>query len=438
MMEWYWIFALICLGILVFFASGTPVAFSFGLLNIIFLYIFCGGWPALSIVTFSAFSGIASFVLVAIPMFVLMGDAITFSGMANRAFNVIDKLFGRLPARIAVLTVINAMMFGAVSGSSMACTAAIGKTMIPEMLRRGYDKILAIGSVIGGAALDILIPPSIIAVVYASIADQSAGKLLIGGIFPGVMIGGMFILYVIIRAMLNPKLAPPYIPEQVRTIEKIRSSVHILPLLFIFFLVMGLIYLGVATASEASALGAGGAFLLAGLMGDLKWSNIKESLTGTVRVSCMVFLIIMGSKAFGQLLAYTGVTANLAQIVGNLPVSRWWILIGMQVVVTFLGCLMDPTSIIFITIPIFNPIINLLKFDPLWFAIIMMINLELGCITPPFGLNLYVAKSISPKEISMMDIFVSIFPFALMHMLGMVIVMLFPDFFLWLPNKMIQ
>jgi TRAP-type C4-dicarboxylate transport system permease large subunit len=146
----------------------------------------------------------------------------------------------------------------------------------------------------------------------------------------------------------------------------------------------------------------------------------------------------MGSKAFGQLLAYTGITSQIAQTVGNLPVSRWWILIAMQGVVTFLGFLMDPTSIIFIVVPIFTPIIKLLNFDPLWFAIIMLINLELGCITPPFGLNLYVAKGIAPKEISMMDIFVSIFPFALMHMAGMVIVMLFPDFFLWLPNKMIQ
>ena len=226
MMEWYWILILIVIGILVFFATGTPVAFSFGLLNILGLYFFCGGWPALGIVSFSAFSGIANFVLVAIPMFVLMGDAITFSGMANRAFNVIDKILGRVPARIAVLTVINAMLFGAVSGSSMACTAAIGKTMIPEMLKRGYNKILAIGSVIGGAALDILIPPSIIAVVYASIADVSVGKLLIGGTLPGVMIGLMFILYVIIRAMIQPSLAPPYIPEKVRTVEKIRSSVY--------------------------------------------------------------------------------------------------------------------------------------------------------------------------------------------------------------------
>ncbi len=437
-MEWYWIFTLICLGILIFFACGIPVAFSFGLLNIIFLYLFCGGMPALSIVTFSAFSGIANFVLVAIPMFVLMGDAITFSGMAHRAFNVIDKLLGRMPARIAVLTVINAMLFGAVSGSSMACTAAIGKTMVPEMLKRGYDKTLAIGSVIGGAALDILIPPSILAVVYASLADISAGKLLIAGTLPGVMIGGMFILYVIILAVIKPHLAPAYVPEKVTTVEKIRSSVHILPLLIIFFLVMGLIYLGVATATEAAALGAGGAFLLAGLTGGLKLSDLKGSLTGTVRVSGMVFLIVMGSKAFGQLLAYTGVTANLAQAVGSLQVSRWWILIGMQIVVTFLGCLMDPMSIMYITLPVFLPIVKTLQFDNLWFAIIMMINLELGCITPPFGLNLYVAKGIAPAEISMMDIFKSAFPFGLMHMAGMVIVMLFPDFFLWLPNKMIQ
>ena len=434
-MEWYSILILIIVGILVFFASGIPVAFSFGLLNIIGLYIFCGGWPAVSLVGFSAVSGIANFVLVAIPMFVLMGDAITFSGMANRAFNVIDKLLGRLPARIAVLTVLNAMLFGAVSGSSMACTAVIGKTMIPEMLKRGYNKILAIGAVLGGAALDILIPPSIIAVVYASIANVSVGKLLIAGILPGILIGLMFILYLIIRVMIKPELAPPDTSlEKVRTIEKIRSTVHILPLFFIFFLVMGLIYLGVATASEAAALGAGGAFLLAGLMGDLKWSNIKESLTGTVRVSCMIFLIIMGSKAFGQLLAYTGIASQVAETVASLPISRWWILITIQLLVVFLGCIMDPTSIIFITVPIFTPIITLLHFDPLWFAIMMMINLELGCITPPFGLNLYVAKAVVPKEVSMTDIFVSVWPFALMHLMGIVIVMLFPDLFLWLPN----
>jgi tripartite ATP-independent transporter DctM subunit len=435
-MEWYWILVVISLGILIFFASGIPVAFSFGLLNLIGLYIFCGGMPALGIVTFSASSGIANFVLVAIPMFVLMGDFITVSGMAHRAFNVIDKLMGRVPARLGVLTIINAMLFGAVSGSSMACTAAVGRTMIPEMLNRGYDKVLAIGTVLGGTALDILIPPSILMVVYASLADISVGKLLIGGIVPGVMIGLMFIVYVMILAKVKPHLAPTYVFEKTSMIQKIRSSVHILPLLFIFCLVMGLIYLGVATASEAAALGAGGSFLLAVLTKGLKARDVKNALMGTVRVSCMVFLIIMGSKAFGQLLAYTRVTSQLSETIVNLPVSPWVVLIGMQLVVTFLGCLMDPTSIMFITIPIFTPIIKLLHFDPLWFALIMMINLELGCLTPPFGLNLYVAKAIAPKDVTMWDVWKSVLPYCLMHLLGMVIVMLFPDVFLYLPNKM--
>lgn len=436
-MEWYWVLIVIALGVLVFFAMGVPVAFSFGLLNIICLYLFCGGLPALGIMTFSASSGIANFVLVAIPMFVLMGDIITFSGMANRAFNVIDNLMGRVPARLGVLTIVNAMLFGAVSGSSMACTAAVGKTMIPEMLNRGYNKVLALGTVLGGAALDILIPPSILMVVYASLADVSVGKLLIGGTLPGVMIGLMFILYVMILAMIKPELAPVYKVKKTSFAKKIRSSIDILPLLFIFFLVMGLIYLGVATASESAALGAVGAFVLAFLTGGgVSWAQMKESLKGTVRVCAMVFLIIMGSKAFGQLLAYTGVTAQLTETIVHLSVSPWAILIGMQLVVTFLGCLMDPTAIMFITIPIFSPIIKVLGFDPIWFALIMMINLELGCLTPPFGLNLYVAKAIAPKEVTMWNIWVSVLPYCVMHFFGMILVMIFPSFFLYLPNMM--
>lgn len=250
------------------------------------------------------------------------------------------------------------------------------------------------------------------------------------------MIGGMFILYVIFVAMIKPKLAPPYLPEKVKITEKIRSSVHLVPLMVIFFLVVGLIYFGIATASESAALGVGGAYILASLSGGLNRSIIKKSFVGAATVVGMIFFIIMGSRAFCQVLAYTGVTSQLAQTIVNLPISRWWILIGMQVVVFFLGCLMDPISIMYITIPIYIPIVKLLHFDSLWFSIIMMINLELACITPPFGLHLFVAKGIAPKEVSMMDIYISVFPFCLMHLAGMVVVMLFPGFFLFFPNMM--
>lgn len=436
MAEWQLVMWIVLFGILLLFTTGTPVAFSFGVLNIVCLYLFCGGIPALKLMSFSAYSSIANFILIAIPAFVLLGDFVMVSGTANKAFSSIDMLMGRIPGRLAVLTIINAMLFGAVSGSSMACNVVIGKTMIPELLKRGYSKFIAIGSVMGGAALDILIPPSVVAVIYASLADVSVGRLLIAGTVPGIIIGLMFIAYVVIVAIIRPHTAPRYSVENISTAKKIRSSIGILPLGFLFLLTMGLIYLGICTASEAAAVGAGGAFLLAFLSKTLKWSDLKESMMGTARVCSMVFLIIIGSKAFGQVIAYTGITNHLITIITTLGVSPWLVIIGMQLLVIIMGCLMDQMSIIYITVPVFMPIIKTLGFDPMWWSILMMINLETGNLTPPFGMNLFVTKSIVPDSITMRDIYKSAIPFCIMHIIGIALGMVFPNLYVWLPNQM--
>jgi len=337
---------------------------------------------------------------------------------------------------LSVVSIASSMLFGAVSGSSMACTAAIGSYSVPEMVSRGYNKSFAIGTVLGGASLDILIPPSVLAVIFASLSEVSLGKLLIAILGPGVMLGVLFIMYVIVRGALDPSLAPPYVPEKVTLSQKIWLLRHILPMALLIFVVIGFIYLGICTASEAAALGAFCAIILSVIYRKFNRTTITKSLLEAGRVTSMIVFILIGSRAYSQLLAYTGAATNLCEAVTHLEVNRWVIIVIMQLIIGLLDVAIDIVSIMYIIIPIYFPIITALGFDPIWFSVVMMINIELCCISPPFGFNLYVMKSISPPGTTMGEVFRASIPYCIMHVFGMILVMLVPEIALWLPSMM--
>jgi tripartite ATP-independent transporter DctM subunit len=357
------------------------------------------------------------------------------SGVAMDVINALDKWLGRLPGRLSLLTVASATVLSALTGVPMASVALLGTTLLPEMEKRGYHRTMIIGPIIGAGGLAMLIPPSAVAVLLAGIAEISVSGVLIGGIGPGIILAGFYSTYIVIRCWLSPSLAPVYDVSQIPTREKVRAFlIHILPLTFVIFMVIGVMFLGLATPTEAATSGALGAFILAACHRKLTWGLIKRSVVGTTRLTIMVFMIVAGSTAFCQMLAFSQATKGLVQLMTGLPLSPILIVMTMQLILLIMGCMMDLFSIMMITIPIFFPIIRALGLDPLWFGILFLLNMEIAPQTPPFGLELFVMKGVAPKDVTMGDICRAAFPFILIEIFLLGLMIIFPDISLWLPS----
>ena len=434
-MEWWLAGLLLFSGLILFLASGVPVAFSLAFVSIISMFLLWG-FDGLMLLATTAYSSNVQFMLIAIPLFIFMGECIAISGIGDDAFKMIDAWIGFLPGGIAVTSVGACTVFGAVTGFSPATIAALGPVTIPEMLRRGYDKKFAVGAIATGAGIAIIIPPSILMVVYGFLAEVSIGKLFYGGVFPGLILSGVIIISIIIRAGLNPKLAP--YRKKSTWMERIKLSVYISPFLGLIILVLGTIWGGIATPTEAAALGAAGGIILLMIYRRLNWKTFKRMLITTVRVNCMVMFILIGATLFTQILAYTGFTANLAKWVISFAVSRWLVLAAIMLAIFFFGCLMDAGSILFITMPVFLPIVKGIGFDLLWFGIVVLLNLEIATITPPVGLNLYVLKGIAPLGVTLNDIIRGSAPYFLIDATALIFIVLFPSTVTWLPNLLIK
>lgn len=432
-MEWWFGLLVIFGAVLLLLAMGMPIGFSMCLVGLGGLFYTLGLRGGL-IAGITSFNATANFLLIAVPLFILMGEVILISDIGSKAFEAMDAWLGWLPGGLAISSVGTCTIFGAVTGFSPATTAAIGSSAVPEMLRRNYNRGLATGSIASGAALAILIPPSILMVIYGALGHVSIGRLFFAGFMPGFLLSILFMLYIVIRVILNPLLAPSQ--HKVTWKQRIELVRHLLPVIIIIFSVLGTIYTGVATPSEAAALGALGTIFVAGLYRQLTWPKFRQAIMKTAQTTSMIFIILIGAQLMTQVFAYHGIIMKLAESVCSLPVSRWVLLIIMQLLIFVLGMFMDPGSILFITTPIFMPIILLLKFDPVWFGIILLINLELATITPPVGLNLFVMKSIVPPDVSLSDIVKGCIPFWFLHFAGMGLVMIFPQIALWLPNLM--
>lgn len=413
--------------------SGMPVALGFLTLNIAGLYFFLGGWGALSLLTTSSFSSVGQFALISIPLFILMGELLMRTGLASKTVESVDHWIGRIPGRLSLSSVGGGTLFGALSGASMASVAMLGSTLVPEMAKRGYRPAMSVSSILAGGGLAVLIPPSALGVLLGAVAKVSIAKLLLAGIVPGLLLAGMYFLYFTARAVWQPHLAPPYVARPHSLREKLMSLLSVTPLLSLIVVVTGFIFLGIATPSESAAMGVVATLALAACYRRLTVSALRESLAATMTTTAMMLLVIVGSSGFSQLLAATGATSGLVAAVGELDLPPIVMVILMQLIVLVLGCFIDTISIMLVSIPVFMPIVQALGLDPIWFSILILVQLELAGITPPFGVLLFVMKGVQ-QHLRISEIYGAALPIVAIQILLVVLLMSFPELVSALPE----
>ena len=435
-MEWWMWFLLIIGSFLVLLAIGLPVFLSFFAVNIVFIFILWGGGIGMPQFIHSIFSSISTVVRLPIPLFILLGEVLVFSGVFVKAIDVLDLWMARVEGRLCLIAIGAAPIVSCISGSSMACTAMLGSLMLPEMLRRGYHKSIAVGSCMSGS-LDMIIPPSALAVVLAALADISVGKLLISGLLPGFLMAGLYAAYILIRCKLDPSLAPPYVPNRVSWPEKIILTLkYVFPFFVIIAIVLGMILLGMATPTESAAVGTLASFVLVALYKKLTWNVVIETIKGSLQISVMMFMILTGAATFGQILAYTGASQGLIRFILEYHLPPYGVLAAMMLILLFLGTLMEQVAIMMVTIPIFIPVVKTFGWDPIWFGLLFLVNMSVGMKSPPFGLCLFVMQGIAPPGITTMDVYKSVTPFILLDLVAIGILILFPQITTVLPNMM--
>lgn len=435
-MEWWVVLALVFGSMFVLFMIGLPIAFSFLTINIVGVILLWNGEAGLNQLILNIFSSISKFSLLPIPMFILMGEIMFRTGLGFKVFEAVGKWFGNLPGRLSIVAVGSGTLFSVLSGSSVASTALLGSLLVPDMQKKGYRPAMSIGPILGSAGLATMIPPTALGILLASLASIPVGHFLFAIVIPGLLLALIFVIYIVIRCSIQPNLAPAYDVEKVPLSEKLIDTVkYILPLGLIVFLLLGVIIIGFATPTQSAVLGALGTIVLSYFYGGLSWEKFWDALTGTLRSSVMIFMIIIGSTTFGQILSFTGVTQGLVQVVGGLEFSPIVILIMIQIVLLILGCFMEPLSIMMMTLPVLMPISNALGFDPLWFGAIMLLNMQIATITPPFGMDLFAMKAVVPKgSVSMKEIYLAVMPFIFLNLILMVLMITIPSLTLWLPS----
>lgn len=479
-MEWYWILALLLGSILTLMFIGFPVGLAFILVNTIAAVLLFGRFDSFDRnleagvfqLTDNAFANMAIFALVPIPMFVLMGELFFHTGLANRMFNAVEKLMGRIPARLSYVTVAGGTAFATLSGSSMGSTALLGTLMVPEMSKRGYKKSMSIGPILGTGGLAMLIPPSALAVLLGTLAELDIGKLLIAGILPGLILAALYVVLIFVRATLDPDAAPAYDVDYVPWSERIRLfMIDVVPMVSIIVMVIFLIMFGVATPSESAAYGSLGVMLLAliylffaplvrGLIlngggdavargealaearrfwpqfGDALW----KSLWGAARVTVIALLILFGSSLFSNVLAASQASVKLIEWITSFGISGYAMLLIMFAILLVLGMFMDQLAMMLLTVPIFFPIIQGIDFGIagdmklIWFAVIMLLAMEISFTTPPFGLLLFVMQGVAPPGTRFGEICIAALPFMACAVLVVVLIIIFPPIATWLPS----
>ncbi|MFW2405259.1 MAG: TRAP transporter large permease [Gammaproteobacteria bacterium] len=416
-------------------ALGVPVAFAFLTANLAGAFLLMGGWSGLIQVVDNSTSLITTFTLVAVPMFVLMGALLFHSGLALRVFDALDALFGRIPARLSYLTVVGGATFSTLTGSTMANTAMLGSLMVPEMTRRGYATHMSIGPIIGTGGLAMLIPPSSLGVLLGSLARIDIGALLIAGLLPGIILAVLYCAVIYLQARIRPDSAPAYDVESVSAARKLRLFVtNILPLGLVIFAVVGFILLGLATPSEAAAFGALSVAALAAAFRCLTFEALRRSLLSTVSVTGMVFLLIISSSVFSQLLAFSGASGAVIDWAVGIDTGPLLKLLLMFGVLLVLGMFMDQISILLITIPVFFPLATALGFDIIWFGVVVLLALEMSLTTPPFGLLLFLMLGVAPKGTTLPQVALAATPYLASDALLLGILIAFPAVALYLPG----
>ena len=435
MMEWYEALGLLLGTILALMAVGMPVALAFLAANIVGAWVFMGGERGITQLLNNGLGSLTSYALVPIPLFLLMGEIFFHTGLGGRLFNGIDRLLGRVPGRLSYVTVLGGTGFATLSGSSMGATALLGSLMVPEMSKRGYKRHMSIGPIMGTGGLAIIIPPSALAVLLATLAKIDVGALLIAGVLPGLVLAGFYIVLIWVQTRIDPDAAPAYEVVPIPLAEKLRViAVDIVPMVSVMAVIVVLMVAGIVTPSEAAAFGALGVILLAAAFRCLSWQALVKSVTGALRVTLMAYLIVFGSATFSQLLAFSGASHGLISWATGFDLAPLAMLLVMFGVLLLLGMFMEQISMMLLTVPIFFPLAQSLGFDLVWFALIMLLALEISFTTPPFGLLLFVMKGVAPPGTTMREIYGAAFPYIGCSLLLVALLIAFPPLALWLPG----
>ena len=435
MMEWYEALALLLGTIVALMAVGMPVALAFLAANILGAWVFMGGERGVVQLLNNGLGEITKYALVPIPLFLLMGEVFFHTGLGGRMFNAIDKLLGRLPGRLSYVTVLGGTAFSTLSGSSMGSTALLGSLMVPEMNRRGYKPHMSIGPILGTGGLAIIIPPSALAVLLATLAQIDVAGLLIAGVIPGLILAGLYIATIWLQTRRDPEAAPAYDVAPLSAGQKLGLFLRdVVPMIGVMVVIVVLMIRGFVTPSEAAAFGALGVILLAAAFRCLTREAMRKSVTGALRVTLMAYLIVFGSATFSQILAFSGASRGLVSWAISYDLAPLAMLLVMFAVLLMLGMFMEQISIMLLTVPIFFPLAMTLGFDPVWFGLIMLLALEISFTTPPFGLLLFVMKGVAPQGTTMRTIYTSAFPFIGCSLLLVALLIAFPGLALWLPG----
>jgi len=424
--------------LLVFLSLGLPLSFVLGGISIIFIQLTIGE-GALYMVAAQAWGAMNAFTLVSMPLFIFMAMILEKSGTAHDLYEMMYLWFGSIRGGLAIGTVIICAIFAAMCGISGAAVVSMGTIALPSMLNRNYDKQLALGCINSGGGWGILIPPSVMMILYAVVSGDSIGRLFAGGVFPGLLELVLVSSYIAIRCYLQPHLAPVLPPEERGDWnKKIKSLKAVMLPLLIVIMVLGSILGGITTPTEAAAMGVLGSIISALVYKKLTWRLLYEAALRTFKLSGMIMWIIFGAHAFTA--AYHGMNGHhlIESLVAYIPGGPWGTVIFVQLLLFLLAMVLDQAGIIMITIPVFLPIIKAYGFDPIWFAILFTINMEIGYMTPPFGFNLFYMKAIVPPYITMGDIYKSVIPFVIVESIGLVLVMIFPEIATWLPDYLFK
>jgi tripartite ATP-independent transporter DctM subunit len=434
-----WITALMILSFITLLAAGLPLAFATGAIAVIFaLGLF--GPSSLNLIVSRVFTLMGNYVLVSVPLFILMACILERAGVAEDLFRAVHVWSGRLRGGLAVAVIISCAIMAAMVGVIGAEVVTMGVVALPAMLGRRYDKDLALGSICAGGGLATLIPPSVVFIMYGLTAGVSVGQLYMAGVVPGLLLAGLYIAYIVIRCYVQPNLAPAA-SEAERGIplgQKVALLRGLVLPALVAFGVLGSLYAGLATPTEAAGVGCLGAFIAAGVHRRLTWENVSRAVADTTKVTCMLYWLFFGASTLIGVYTLAGGTNFMKQTITALPIGRWGILVLMMIIWIILGCLIDWIGILLLTAPIFVPIIETLGFNTVWLGVLFCMNMQISYLSPPFGPAVFYLKGVTPPEITIGDIFHSIWPFMALQVMALTIVILFPQLALWLPSLMIK
>ncbi len=429
-----WITLLIFGSMVAVMLMGLPVAFATGVVGIIFTAIFQGP-EAVNIVPTRIFGLMTNYLLDAIPLFILMANLLERNGIIEDIYTMVYHWLGWLKGGVATATIAACTMMAAMAGVVGATEVTMGLIALPQMLKRNYDKLMALGTILAGGTLGILIPPSVMLIVYGMVDNCSIGQLYAGAFIPGFLLSGLYVLYVTIRCYINPAMGPP-VPKEERLGWKglIKVAVPIIPGSILIFLVLGTIVIGVAAPTEAAGVGCLGAWIIGLVKGRMSWKSTVQAAINTIKATGMVMWTMFGANIFIALYIMVGGGAFVNNMLLGSGLDKEVIIWIMMFILIFLGCFVDWVGILMLTVPLFGPIIRQLGYDPVWFGVLFAVNMQMSFLTPPFGMSLFYLKSVSPPEVSTADVWKSGVPFLGLQFIGLTLCLYFPDIILWAPK----